>query len=237
MPRSTSSTLPTLLVLAVACVAPTDNARADSEDTDTVYRCTDARGRVGFQDSPCPRGQQQQVKELMHPKPPPPAPAVAAPRSATMPAPPTTPQIVVIQAPQPLYECITPDGATYTSASDAGNPRWVPLWTLNYPSYAETTVVTPGSVTLGARNGRVDARIRSGGIQRAIVPTIAGYGAGTWVRDACHALPQVEACARMRDELDALRDRFFNAMPSERDQINVRERGLVARLDNDCGGH
>jgi hypothetical protein len=63
------------------------------------------------------------------------------------------------------------------------------------------------------------------------------YGAGTWVRDDCHALPQQEVCARLSDRRDEIRRRFFNAMPSERDTLRVEERGINARLDDDCGGH
>ena len=62
-----------------------------------------------------------------------PSPVVATPRIPNdrydAPAP---PQVVMITAPRPLYECITPDGERYPSDSDQGNPRWVPLWTMGY---------------------------------------------------------------------------------------------------------
>lgn len=58
--------------------------------------------------------------------------------------------------------------------------------------------------------------------------------AGTWIRDACRALPQAETCARLRDRRDAIERRFFNAMPSERARLEVEERGLDARLAADC---
>lgn len=61
--------------------------------------------------------------------------------------------------------------------------------------------------------------------------------AGTWVRDTCRAMPQAETCARLRDRRAAIERRFFNAMPSERAQLELEERGLDARLDADCGGH
>lgn len=60
--------------------------------------------------------------------------------------------------------------------------------------------------------------------------------AGTWVRDACRALPQAETCARLRDRRAEIERRFFNAMPSERARLELEERGLDARLDADCGG-
>jgi hypothetical protein len=55
------------------------------------------------------------------------------------------------------------------------------------------------------------------------------------VRDDCHALPQGEVCARLVDRRDALRTRFFNAQQRERDTLRVEERGLDARLAQDCG--
>ena len=66
----------------------------------------------------------------------------------------------------------------------------------------------------------------------------AGYGygtPGTWVRDTCHALPQAEVCARLSDRRSELRRRFFNAQESERNVLRREERGLNARLADDCG--
>src|SRR5690606_8908296 len=60
--------------------------------------------------------------------------------------------------------------------------------------------------------------------------------AGTWVRDACRRMPQAETCARLRDRRDEIERRFFNAMPSERARIEAEERGIDARLAEDCGG-
>ena len=61
-------------------------------------------------------------------------------------------------------------------------------------------------------------------------------GGGTWIRDQCALLPPREACARLRDRRDAIRTRFFNAQEKERDVLRLEERGINARLDNDCGG-
>src|SRR3546814_1773045 len=44
-----------------------------------------------------------------------------------------------------------------------------------------------------------------------------GYGGGGyWVRDECHALPQREVCARLRDRREQIRQRRFNAQANER---------------------
>jgi hypothetical protein len=71
-----------------------------------------------------------------------------------------------------------------------------------------------------------------------VYPVYPAYPAmaGTWIRDACHGLPQQEVCARLRDRRDEIRRRFFNAQPSERDLLRNEERGIDARLGDDCGG-
>lgn len=195
----------------------------------TIYRCTDGRGRLSLRDTPCTSGQKQETRSMLRPKDtlaPAAAPASAPPPRDTAPS----PRVVVISAPRPLYECITPDGARYTSDTSAGNPRWVPLWTLGYPLHAGGVASTDLSITGGS--------VRIDGNRTVLTPPYPAfaYGAGTWVRDQCNALPPQEVCARLRDRRDAIRRRFFNAMPSERDVLRLEERSVNARLDNDCGG-
>lgn len=227
----TSAALSLTLLLASAMSAP---AQAQAAAELTIYRCTDAAGKVMLRDSPCPRGQHQEVRNMRRPQDA--ASTVPRPRpqtgNETPPAP--RPQVLVVSAPQPMYQCVRPDGSSYTSPSAEGNPRWVPLWTLGYPVLRERHVYIPGQARIEVRDGRVGGELRSGELHREVVPTMAGYGAGTWVRDTCHLLPQSQTCAALRDELRALRTRFFNAQPSERDRIRVRERGIEARLANDC---
>lgn len=204
----------------------------------TIYRCTDARGRVALRDSPCPGDQKQTTRELVRIVDPP-APASGAPAAPPEPpaaAPPPPPPMIVINTPRPMYECVAPDGSRYTSDTPEGNPRWVPLWTLGYPVLAGRQVHAPGRGAIRYRDGRVDAHWRGGDSRRQLVPTLAGYGAGTWVRDACHALPQQETCARLRERRDEVRRAFFNGQPSERARLSVEERGINARLASDCGG-
>jgi hypothetical protein len=218
--------LPGLLGLAA-------QARA-AEDNVTIYRCTDARGHVTLRDSPCMKGQSQETREMLRPKdapyrPPPPRPArVETPAPAR--------EVVIDHAPRPLYECVTPDGELYTSETPEGNPRWVPLWTLGYP-YGGAVLyggVDRGSVSFNTRNVRIDM---TGTRVRPPIYSDAAWAMGTWIRDECHALPPAEVCARLRDRRDEINRRFFNAQPSERDTLRVEERGVVARLDEDCGGH
>ncbi|HEX2082276.1 MAG TPA: DUF4124 domain-containing protein, partial [Xanthomonadaceae bacterium] len=227
------SVLATLIALCCACwLAP-----AAAAEGVTLYRCTDARGKVALRDSPCPQGQKQTTRELVRIVDPPPARRLE-PVRVTTPAspPPQPPTTIVINTPRPMYECVTPDGQRYSSESPEGNPRWVPLWTLDYPVLAERRVVAPGGGSLRYRDGHVDAHWRSGTSHRRVVPTIAAYGAGTWIRDACRALPQQETCARLRDRRDEVRRAFFNGQPSERERLSLEERGINARLASDCGG-
>lgn len=207
---------------------------AAARDGVTIYRCTDARGRLTLQDAPCAKGSKQDARTMLRPKDAPRRVTVTPRRARPADARPV-PQVVVVNTPRPLYECTTPDGATYTSESPEGNPRFVPLWTLGYPVVYEGPVATPGGASIRYSDGSVDARVDSGGVAYGRVPTLAGYGAGTWVRDACSALPQQEVCARLVDRRDEIRRRFFNAMPSERERLDREERGINARLGSDCG--
>ena len=225
-----------LLILMSAFAVSTVNAA----DEVTIYRCTDTSGRLTLRDTPCAKDQKQQTRNMLRPKDAPAARVSPSPRArADYSAP--SPRVVVINAPRPLYECVTPDGAAYTSDSGEGRPRWVPLWTLGYPLGAFPSPGMGGSAELSITHGGV----RIDGRQTVLYPPVYGpsvygaaaYGAGTWVRDACQALPQDEVCARLVDRRDEIRRRFFNAMPSERDVLRVEERGINARLDNDCGAY
>jgi hypothetical protein len=218
--------LPALLGLGASAFAAQDDV--------TIYRCTDAKGHVILRDSPCTKGQAQETRTMLRPKDAPwhPPPAPVAPVRNEAPA----REVYVEHAPRPLYECVTPDGELYTSETPEGNPRWVPLWTLGYPYGGGVLYggIDRGSVSLTTGHVRVDM----GGTRvRPPIYSDAAWAMGTWIRDECHALPPAEVCARLRDRRDEINRRFFNAQPSERDTLRVEERGVVARLDEDCGGH
>ena len=227
---------PSLLLLALAMTAPvivgTTPARAD--DGVTIYRCTDSQGRLTLRDSPCSPGERQEARSMVRPKDAPPRPQAPTPApttSAAMPA----PQIILVNAPRPLYECVTPDNMRYLSDTPEGNPRIVPAWTQGYPVLARVPVYQPGLVDLSIDYGNVSGSYSSGGyIGSEVVPTAAGQGSGTWIRDACHALPQNEVCSRLRDRRAELRRRYSIAQPSERAVLGREESSLQARLSQDC---
>lgn len=227
----------------------------------TIYRCTDAQGRLTLRDTPCLKGEKQQIREMLRPTDPAPRPAAKVASAAVPSAHAAPPRVVVVHAPRPLYECVTNDGERYTSDSGEGNPRWVPLWTLGYPVWGGHDRLDGGHfdqggvhARVGGRfdNGRVDVRIGDpiGGRIGAPMPRPPSDGpgpptrlpafvittpAGTWIRDACHALPAQEVCARLRDRRLELDRRYNSALQSERVQISNEQRGIDARLDNDCG--
>ncbi|WP_374602096.1 DUF4124 domain-containing protein [Arenimonas sp.] len=101
----------------------------------TVYRCTDASGRVSLQDEPCPAGQAQQQRSMVQPKDPPPRPAGPAPAASALPSPPPSPvpaPAPLYLPPPPIYQCTTYDGDTRFSENPDPNPRCVPLAVLGY---------------------------------------------------------------------------------------------------------
>ena len=209
------------LVVAAALLLAWPPRPALADDV-TIYRCIDAKGKLTWSDTPCAKGERQETRTMQRPKdatPRPLTPRPAAPAADT-----ERPRVMVAYPPRPLYECTNLDGERYTSDDAEGNPRWVPLWTLGYPA-----TLRGADLRMGNRHANV------AGIDR-IDPTLA-YGTGTWIRDPCYALPQGEVCARLIDRRDEIRRRFFNAQPSERDVLRVEERGINARLDNDCGEH
>ncbi len=194
----------------------------------TIYRCTDARGALTLRDSPCQPGEREEIRTLQRPQDPPRATAILPTPATTSPAPaaPPPPRVVYATPPRPMYECVTPDGERYSSDTDEGNPRWVPYWTLGYAYFPPSRPGRPGPPAHPHPPGP-GPRPPAG----VVVP--AG---GTWVRDECHALPQAEVCARLSERRYEILRRYNSAMPSERRELDREQRGIDARMNNDCGG-
>ncbi len=205
---------------------------AQADDALTIYRCTDAKGRLALRDSPCLKGERQETRSMLRPKDAPRQPPQPAPAASSVAAIAPPPQVIVVNAPRPLYECISPDNTRYLSDTPEGRARWVPIWPNAYP-IAPYPIQEPGRLNIRVDNGRVSGGYDSGGT-RSLLPAYAEFGGGAWVRDPCHALPQVEVCARLRDQRSDLRRRFTIAQPSERALLGSEERSINARLDQDC---
>ncbi len=106
---------------------------AAAADAVTVYRCTDAQGRVSLQDAPCDPGQSGTRREMQRPVDPPPRPvAPATPAPAAPPAPPPDPAPVVRLPPPAIYACTDYDGALRHSEDYDPRDRCVPLGMLGY---------------------------------------------------------------------------------------------------------
>ena len=231
-------------LFAIALLLSTAGAvHAQSSGEVRIYRCTDAAGKQTLRDTPCPKGQQQQTRDMLRPKD---APAKPPASPAPMPvAVPETTRTVYLAPPRPMYECVTGEGKRYTSDNGDGNPRWQPYWTLGYPVYGGRPRGNAGrggfrpapSMAASIGQPQSQAPVQSPPVpSHRPMPWPVAAGGG-WVRDDCTMLPPREACARLRDRRSEIRTRFFNAMPSERDVLRVEERTINARLDNDCGGH
>ena len=230
------------LVAAAAwlCGAFALTPTAHAADEVMIYRCTDGKGRLSLRDSPCGKGERQETRSMLRPKDAPPRAPLPLPAPAVATQAPAQ-QVIVVNAPRPLYECVAPDNARYLSDTPEGQARWVPLWPHAYPMQQQVSLYAPGQLNVRVDNGRVSGQYQSGGHYggghrggTVVAPTYADMGGGTWVRDPCHALPQIEVCSHLRDHRDAVRRRFFNAQPSERASLSREERSIDARLDQDC---
>ena len=246
-----------VVALAVAWAAP-DAAATISQDTGdgtravtrdvTIYRCSDATGRlVALRDSPCRDGERQQTLQMQRPLDPPPRPATA-PAPAPAPAserPVQEIRIVTVPAPQPMYECTAPDGQVYTSDSEQGNRRWVPLWSVGRPLGPWTRPPhrppawpqppaqpappvrppggTPGSVPPPAP-----------GPHPPRPPVVVAIPGGSWVHDPCVRLPQQDVCRRLSDRRFEILRIYHAAMPSGRAELDREQARIDARMANDC---
>ncbi|KGM53442.1 hypothetical protein N799_11805 [Lysobacter arseniciresistens ZS79] len=244
--------MPMLALLAAASAAGATPAPADEV---TIYRCVAADGRLTLRDTPCADGERQQAREMLRPQDPPPQPKVAAsPASPPPAATPATPRITVVHAPPPSYECTTPDGDTYVSHDPAGNPRWVPAWTLGYPAWPPyrpqppapvptLPPVRPAASSASIGNGlvldgigRPTPRAPADPTRRPALPPAVGLALtpGAWIRDSCQPLPQAVVCERLRDRHWELGRRYNSALQSERHAIDDEQRGINARLAAEC---
>ena len=225
------SLLPTVALAAEP--APASNVR--------IYRCVSASGAVALQSTPCDGTHRQQVLDMQRPQDPPPRPAAPPPATPSATINEREVRIVTVQPPRPMYECVGPEGERYISDDGIGNPRWVPLWVGGHRPPPRGSGGSGGSVSGNLTLGSGQLSIRSGqppghGHPHPH-PSGPAIASGTWVRDSCHPLPQQEVCARLRDRRWELVRRYNSALQSERQELTREQRGVEARLVQDCGGY
>ncbi len=226
MPRAFTLFLPLLLGLAWAPV-PT----LAQEDV-TIYRCTGSGGKLTLRDSPCAKGETQDVRSMQRPKDPPPGRDVRTPAIGKPSAPPVREvQVIYRTEPRPMYECVDQSGRRYTSEDGFGNRRWVPLWTLGYPVWQQRN---PGA---GQYRGPTGGAVPGGVIPVRPADRYAGVvtGGGTWVSDECYPLPREEVCERLSDRHYEIIRRYNTAGPTDRRQLDLEQRSVDARLASECG--
>ncbi|MGN7726577.1 DUF4124 domain-containing protein [Luteimonas sp. 22616] len=130
---------------ALIAIAAATIAHAQDTRTDTIYRCTDARGALTIQNgTPCPKGSRQEMQVVEAPMviprfEAPPAIVTTAPEPTPEPAPPeperpqAPPPAKLADAqrlpPPPLYQCNTWDNDHYLSEDPEPKPRCVALQT------------------------------------------------------------------------------------------------------------
>jgi hypothetical protein len=189
----------------------------------TAYQCTDAGGKVSFQDKPCSTGQRQQVLQLDDSQPytPPAAPSTdtGAFEPVTPPPPPLPPS-----SPLPImFACVrATDGSTYTSDNGDPQPYQVPYGILG-ASQLPLSQVYGGRGAAGASAPELNrGRITPGLVANNYV----------WVQDQCRDLTRAETCHALRDAYDKNADKLRRAFKSDQPPLERREQELLAQLRN-----
>lgn len=189
----------------------------------TAYQCTDAGGKVSYQDKPCPGTQRQQVLQLDDSQP----IAVPAPDTSDTPVfetvpPPVPPPRPFVPLPS-MYACVrATDGTTYIS--DNGQPQ---------PYQAPYGMLGAGGLSLAqAYSGPNGAGASAPELSR-VRPT-AGLIANNyvWVQDQCSAMGPAETCRALRDAYDDNEEKLRRAFKSDQPPLERREQTLREQLKN-----
>lgn len=184
-----------------------------------VYRCTDAQGRVAYQDRPCASGQQQQSLQLEGdagaPVPAEPAPAASAEDAQS--APPVTPRTQAAPLPR-LYVCAQASDPEKTYLSDTPQPApyLAPLGVLGYPGRGLGAMVQPSAPEANRHPPVLHSHLGR------------GY---TWVQDSCRPATHEEICREVQRRYDDNHRKLRSSFPSDKPPLERRETELRAQLD------
>lgn len=187
----------------------------------TAYQCTNAGGKVSFQDKPCTGNQRQQVLQLddSQPATPPASDVVDTKVPETAAPPPQQPQFI---APPPsMFACVrATDGKPYTSDNGDPQPYQVPYGILGASAL-------PLSQVYGGRNaaGASAPELNRGRVTPGL---IANHY--VWVQDQCRELTHAETCRALRDAFDDNADKLRRAFKSDQPPLERREQELRSQL-------
>jgi hypothetical protein len=211
--------LPRLLAVTLVCFS----AAAAAED---VYKCTNAKGDVAYQDKPCPSNTQE--AQLHLPDAPPPAPAAVTAEPPPVPsAPASPPPPAQPRAPLPaLFACQNAeDGTLYFSENGDPPVRYVPLGTLGYPGKSLGQAYGPGG----------GSGISAPGVNKIPISTSPRDAIATQltaVQDACAPASPAATCGYLRKQYDDVEHKLKRAFKDERAVLEPKEREIEAQLDN-----
>ena len=187
----------------------------------TAYQCTDASGKLSFQDKPCNGNQRQQVLQLDDSQPATPPPPEAMDTTATPPAAPSPPPTQPIATLPSMFACVrATDGKPYTSDNGDPQPYQVPYGILGASAL-------PLSQVYGGRNaaGASAPELNRGRVTPGL---IANHY--VWVQDQCRELTRTETCRALRDAFDDNADKLRRAFKSDQPPLERREQELRSQL-------
>ena len=189
----------------------------------TAYQCTDASGKVSFQDKPCSGTQRQQVLQLDDSQPlatPPPAKTDAPVFETVAPQPPPPQPFAPLPA---MYACVrATDGKPYTSTNGDPQPYQVPYGILGATQLPLSQVYGPPGGAGASAPELNRGRISTGLIANHYV----------WVQDQCRELTRGETCRALRDAFDDNEEKLRRAFKSDQPPLERREQELRAQLRN-----
>ena len=188
----------------------------------TAYQCTDASGKMSFQDKPCSGNQRQQVLQLDDSQPAMPPPPEATDTTVAEPLPPPPPPKPMAALPS-MFACVrATDGKPYTSDNGDPQPYQVPYGILGASQL-------PLSQVYGGRNaaGASAPELNRGRVTPGLIAN--NY---VWVQDQCRELTRAETCRALRDAYDDNADKLRRAFKSDQPPLERREQELQAQLRN-----